>query len=152
MKSAMSGSVVVTSRRTTVVLLPSADIFHVETAFSVSRASRALSRAVGPVIHGNCRASCRFVGTLLSYRDLQKTRPAWKSVSRDLQRERERGPTWRIPEIQSQHSQPHMTKSFHAKTTPHCCCCCCCCFGGGGGWGGACGDVPPRALRDEGLL
>ena len=47
MKSAMSGSVVVTSRRTTVVFLPSAEIFQEETAFSVSRASRALSKAVG---------------------------------------------------------------------------------------------------------
>ena len=46
-KSAMSGSVVVTGRRTTVVFLPCAEIFQEETAFSVSRASRALSKAVG---------------------------------------------------------------------------------------------------------
>ena len=43
----MSGSVVVTSRRTTVVFPPSVDIFQDETAFSFSNACRALSKAVG---------------------------------------------------------------------------------------------------------
>ena len=59
MKSAMSGSVVVTSRRTTMVFLPSAEIFQEETAFSVSWASRALSKAVGNPATSGILPVCR---------------------------------------------------------------------------------------------
>ena len=83
----MSGSVVVTSRRTTVVFLPSAEIFQEETAFSVSRASRALSKAVGNPATGNLPVCRNSFGVRI---ETFKKSALLGNQSREIPRERER--------------------------------------------------------------
>ena len=83
----MSGSVVVTSRRTTMVFLPSAEIFQEETAFSVSRGSRALFKAVGNPATGILPVCQNSFGVRI---ETSKKSALLGNQSREIDRERER--------------------------------------------------------------